>query len=55
MPGYNLLVDRWLSDHLVETLNRRMLSMLGKGYSIVLLVHINLNINLRNLVSQKFL
>ncbi len=55
MPGVNLLANRWLFNHLTETLDRRMLSMLSKTDRIGLSGNISFNINLRTLVSQEFL
>ncbi len=55
MPGVNLVANRWLFNHLTETLDRRMLSMLSKTDRISLSGEISFNINLRTLVSPEFL
>lgn len=55
MPGVNLVANRWLFNHLTETLDLRMLSMLSKTDRISLSGEISFNINLRTLVSQEFL
>lgn len=55
MPGVNLLANRWLFNHMTETLDRRMLSMLSKTDRIGMSGDISFNINLRTLVSQDFL
>ena len=55
MPGVNLLANRWLFNHLTETLDRRMLSMLSKTDRISLSGDISFNINVRTLVSRDFL
>ncbi|NQV44622.1 MAG: hypothetical protein HQ501_06940 [Rhodospirillales bacterium] len=55
MPGVNLLANRWLFNHMTETLDRRMLSMLSKTDRVGLSGDISFNINLRTLVSQDFL
>jgi len=55
MPGVNLVANRWLFNHLTETLDRRMLAMLAKTDRISLSGDISFNINIRTLVSQDFL
>lgn len=55
MPGVNLVANRWLFNHLTETLDRRMLSMLSKTDRISLSGDISFNINIRTLMSQDFL
>lgn len=55
MPGVNLVANRWLFNHLTETLDRRMLSMLSKTDRISLSGEISFNINIRTLMSQDFM
>jgi hypothetical protein len=55
MPGVNLLANRWLFQHLTETLDRRMLSMLSKTDRIAITGDISFNINIRTLMSNEFM
>ncbi|MBL6959093.1 MAG: EAL domain-containing protein [Rhodospirillales bacterium] len=55
LPGVNLLSNRWLFQHLTETLDRRMLSMLGKTDSLTMSGDISFNLNVSTLLSQEFL
>ncbi|MBT7505416.1 MAG: EAL domain-containing protein, partial [Rhodospirillales bacterium] len=55
MPDVNLLANRWLFQHLTETLDRRMLSMLSKTDRIAITGDISFNINIRTLMSNEFL
>ncbi len=55
LPGVNLLANRWLFQHLTETLDKRMLSMLSKTDRISISGDVSFNINIRTLMSQDFL
>lgn len=55
MPGVNLVANRWLFNHLTETLDRRMLSMLSKTDRIGISGEISFNINIRTLMSPEFM
>ena len=55
LPGVNLLSNRWLFQHLTETLDRRMLSMLNKTDRITISGDISFNVNVSTLLTQEFL
>ncbi len=55
LPDVNLLANRWLFQHLTETLDRRMLSMLSKTDRIAITGDISFNINIRTLMSNEFM
>jgi len=55
LPGVNLLSNRWLFQHLTETLDRRMLSMLAKTDRITISGDISVNLNVGTLLSNEFL
>lgn len=55
LPNVNLLSNRWLFQHLTETLDRRMLSMLAKTDRITISGEISFNINVSTLLAQDFL
>ncbi|MEQ8667137.1 MAG: hypothetical protein RIC16_15575 [Rhodospirillales bacterium] len=55
MPNINLVANRWLFQHLTETLDRRMLSMLSKTDRVAISGPISFNINIRTLMAQDFL
>ncbi len=54
LPGVNLMANRWLFQHLTETLDRRMLSMLSKTDSLTISGDISFNLNVGTLLSQEF-
>ncbi len=54
LPGVNLTSNRWLFNHLTETLDRRVLSMLGKTDSLTISGDLSFNINVRTLLSEQF-
>jgi len=54
LPGVNLTSNRWLFNHLTETLDRRVLSMLGKTDSLTISGDISFNINVKTLLSDQF-
>ena len=54
LPGVNLVANRWLFQHLTETLDRRMLSMLTKTDSISISGEISFNVNVATLLSKDF-
>jgi hypothetical protein len=55
LPGVNLLANRWLFQHLTETLDLRMLSMLTKTDHITISGDISFNLNVSTLLSSEFL
>ena len=55
LPDVNLLSNRWLFQHLTETLDRRMLSMLGKINGPAISGDISFNLNVSTLLSPEFL
>ena len=55
LPGVNLASNRWLFQHLTQTLDRRMLAMLAKTDSLSLTGDISFNLNVSTLLSQDFL
>lgn len=55
LPGVNLLSNRWLFQHLTETLDKRMLSMLSKTDRITISGEISFNINVKTLLAPEFL
>jgi len=54
LPGVNLVANRWLFQHLTETLDRRVLSMLMKTDTVSISGDISFNINVRTLLSEQF-
>jgi hypothetical protein len=54
LPGVNLLANRWLFQHLTETLDRRMLSLLSKTDTLTISGDISFNLNVGTLLSQEF-
>lgn len=54
LPGVNLVANRWLFQHLTETLDRRMLSMLTKTDSISISGEISFNVNIATVLSRDF-
>lgn len=54
IPGINLLANRWLFQHLTETLDRRMLSLLSKNDALTISGDISFNANVATLLSQGF-
>jgi len=54
LPDVNLFSDLWLFQHLTETLDRRMLSMLGKNDGISITGDISFNLNISSLLSPEF-
>ena len=54
LPGVNLVANRWLFQHLTETLDRRMLSMLTKTDSISISGEISFNVNIATILSKEF-
>lgn len=52
--GVNLVANRWLFQHLTETLDRRMLSMLTKTDGISISGEISFNINVATILSKEF-
>lgn len=54
IPGINLLANRWLFQHLTETLDKRMLSLLSKNDALTISGDISFNANVATLLSQGF-
>ena len=54
LPGVNLVANRWLFQHLTETLDRRVLSMLMKTDAVSISGDISFNINVKTLLSEQF-
>ena len=55
MPGVDLGARKWLFNHLTETLDRRMLSMLGKSSDRSITGEISVNLNVSTLLSPEFM
>jgi len=54
LPGVNVTANRWLFQHLTETLDKRMLSMLTKTDSISISGEISFNVNIAVVLSKEF-
>jgi len=54
LPGVDLVANRWLFQHLTETLDKRMLSMLSKTDTLSMTGEISFNVNVTTLLSQEF-
>lgn len=54
-PGVDLGANRWLFQHLTETLDRRVLSLLPRWSDAVLEGRLSLNLNLSTVLSPAFL
>jgi hypothetical protein len=55
MPGYNIASDRWLFQHLTQTLDQRMLQLLSKNDDSAIASAFSVNLNVATLVSDRFL
>lgn len=55
LPGVDLASSPWLFQHLTETLDRRMLSMLAKTDHITISGDISFNLNVATMLSPQFL
>ncbi|MEQ8709673.1 MAG: hypothetical protein RIC36_11810 [Rhodospirillales bacterium] len=55
LPDVNMVSSRWLFQHLTETLDRRMLSLLNKNDDRSITGDISINLNIATLLSQEFL
>jgi hypothetical protein len=55
LPGVDSVSNRWLFQHLTQTLDRRMLSMLSKTDHVSVSGDISFNLNVSTLLSQDFL
>ena len=55
MPGVNVGDSPWLFQHLTETLDRRMLSMLSKSNDNSITGEISINLNVSTLLSPEFM
>ncbi len=54
LPGVNLTSSPWLFHHLTETLDRRVLSLLGRTEDRDITGDISINLNVGTLLSQEF-
>jgi hypothetical protein len=54
LPGVNLTANRWLFNHLTETLDKRVLSMLMKTDALTITGEISFNSNVKTLLSPQF-
>lgn len=55
MPDFNLASNRWLFQHLTQTLDRRVLSRLSKATDSGLRSHFSINLNVSTLLEPEFL
>lgn len=55
MPGYNIASDRWLFQHLTQTLDQRMLQLLMKNDDRAIASAFSVNLNVATLLSDRFL
>jgi hypothetical protein len=55
LPGVSLLSNRWLFQHLTETLDRRMLSLLANADTLHVSGEISFNVNIATLLTPEFL
>jgi len=55
MPGYNIASDRWLFQHLTQTLDLRMLQLLMKNDDRAIASGFRVNLNVATLLSDRFL
>ncbi|MCP5366274.1 MAG: EAL domain-containing protein [Hyphomicrobiales bacterium] len=55
LPGVNLASNRWLFQHLTESLDRRMLAMLRKTDHLTISGEISFNLNVSTLLSPEFM
>jgi len=54
VPGINLVSNRWLFQHMTESLDRRMLSLLSKNDALAISGDISFNANVTTLLSRGF-
>ncbi len=55
LPDVNLVSNRWLFQHLTETLDRRVLHMLSKADDKTIFSSFSINLNVNTLLSPEFL
>jgi len=55
LPDVDLAANRWLFQHLTQTLDRRVLKMLARAEDTSLHSQISVNLNVHTLLSQEFL
>lgn len=55
LPGVDLTSNRWLFQHLTETLDKRMLALLTKTDRLTVSGDISFNINVRTLLASEFM
>ncbi len=53
-PGINLFSSPWLFQYLTETLDKRMLAVIGKRNMAGLKDHVSLNLNISTIMSREF-
>jgi hypothetical protein len=54
MPGFDIASDRWLFQHLTQTLDRRMLKLLMKNDDRSIAAAFSLNLNIATVLSPEF-
>src|SRR3546814_13451589 len=55
LPDVNLATNRWLFQHLTQTLDRRVLKLLSRADDTDLHAAISINLNVETLLSPAFL
>lgn len=55
VPDIDVASNRWLFQHLTETLDRRVLALVGAGHDRSLSGGFSLNLNVRTILSEEFL
>lgn len=55
IPEVDVASDPWLFQHLTETLDRRVLALIGAGHDRSLAGGFSLNLNVRTILSEEFL
>ena len=55
LPNVNLVANRWLFQHLTQTLDRRVLRMLAKADDSSLHTSFSINVNVQTLLAPEFL
>ncbi|NQV57453.1 MAG: hypothetical protein HQ503_16450 [Rhodospirillales bacterium] len=55
MPGVNIFANKWLFQHLTETLDLRVLSMLSKSNDNTITGELSVNLNISTLLSPEFM
>ncbi|HEV2675901.1 MAG TPA: hypothetical protein VGV37_15375 [Aliidongia sp.] len=55
LPNYDILANRWLFQYLTETLDKRMLAMLGKNDDPAISNSFSVNLNVSTILSKEFM